>query len=149
VTIAETPSATTSAEAADSEPREQPYPEPQQSNAEKLAEWAVNSITELRWGVTVNLGDYESARLEATALVSLGQDPSSILALLQTWVSEHSPPTRNQWEDMIAQKHQLEAKLQDLNRQVRWSQEQWDAVRRFLLENNLPLPARVIDDLPF
>lgn len=43
-------------------------------------------IITVSYGKTVNLGNYESARLDATAQVESGETPEDALSKLKTWV---------------------------------------------------------------
>lgn len=149
MTTAETQSATTSVEAADSAPREQPYPEPQESNSEQLERWANENITEVHWGLTVNLGNYESARIDAEAVVALGQDASNSLALLQMWVRAHSPATRDQWDDMLHRTQRLQRELEQQELQLIAAKQAWESVRAFMDSHGLRIPEKVVEDLPF
>jgi len=149
VITAETQSATTSVEAADSEPREQPYPQPEQSNSEKIEQWANDNITEVRWGLTVNLGNYESARIDATAVVSPGENPEGTQAKLKEWVLLHSPATRDQWDEMYQQQRRFQSELATLEAQVVAAKQAWESVRAFMDSNGLRIPEKVVEDLPF
>jgi hypothetical protein len=44
-------------------------------------------IVSVRFGTTKNLGNYQSSRLDAEALVSEGESPEGVLERLKTWVS--------------------------------------------------------------
>jgi len=149
VITAETQSATTSVEAADSEPREQPYPQPEQSNSEKIEQWANDNITEVRWGLTVNLGNYESARIDAPAVVSPGENPEGTQAKLKEWVLLHSPATRDQWDEMYQQQRRFQSELATLEAQVVAAKQAWESVRAFMDSNGLRIPEKVVEDLPF
>ena len=48
-------------------------------------------ITSVRWGQTVNIGNYESVRLDVEAAVPTGGDPASTLTKLQVWSSRYLP----------------------------------------------------------
>lgn len=47
-------------------------------------------ITKITYSRTVNLGNYESARVEATAEVQDGENPNKVAAKLALWVEEQA-----------------------------------------------------------
>lgn len=149
MTTAETQSATTDAEAADNEPREQPHPEPQLSNSEKLEQWAFHNITLIRWGVTVNLGNYESARIDCEAVLTSEHNPAETLDLLKEWVTEHSPATTDQWNTLNREKRAMQLEVKQLEVQLDKLRQEWESVKRFAEKHSLALPQSVIEDLPF
>ena len=46
------------------------------------------NITSISYGITVNLGNYQSARLDLTARVNEGENPEDILEMLKDEVNE-------------------------------------------------------------
>ena len=47
-------------------------------------------ITEVSYGLTLNLGDYKSLRIDATSRVSDGEDPKLAMLELAGWVGEQA-----------------------------------------------------------
>ena len=43
-------------------------------------------ITEITYARVKNLGDYENARVEATAVIAEGEKPADIMKRLKSWV---------------------------------------------------------------
>jgi len=139
----------TTAEPADDDAFGRAPSESQPTNSERLEHWASYNLTLIRWGVTVNLGNYESARLDCEAILTAEHNPSETLALLQMWVREHAPVGRDDWQDLLALQRQQRAEVADLESKVRQAREQWETVRSFMARHDIPLPATLLDELPF
>ena len=51
-------------------------------------------ITTVSYGLTVNLGNYESARLDATATIGPNETPDEALDKLRSWVNGQASKER-------------------------------------------------------
>lgn len=51
-------------------------------------------IVEISYGVTLNLGNFESARVDATARIEDGEDPPKAFADLKEFVDEEAKGVR-------------------------------------------------------
>ena len=106
-------------------------------------------ITSVRWGVTVNLGNYESARLDVEAAVPTGGSPESTLEDLREWVTDHAPAGYQEMDrlsDVIRQRREEARETQQLAEAAEF---RWQQIKRFFEDNGLELPQRATEDLPF
>lgn len=70
-------------------------------------------ITTVRYGITKNIGNYESLRLDAEMEVSEGQDPAETLVALRLWINEQLG-TKDQLERLYAEKVRTQREIQSL-----------------------------------
>jgi len=120
----------------------------QQTAGQRVSDGALH-IHSLRWGVTVNIGNYESVRLDAEAAVPTGGNPVSTLAELQRWMDEHAPASQRDRARFAEGRQQLTKEIADLQWLAERAEDNWRKMVRFLEDNHLPVPQTMIEDLPF
>jgi hypothetical protein len=107
------------------------------------------SITLLRWGRTVNVGNYSSVRLDAEAVVGTDGSVESTLEALQNWVDVHLPIGENEYTQLISERDNLIADMETLRFQHRHARDEVQKLKRFFAVNQLDWPYPSGEDLPF
>lgn len=106
-------------------------------------------ISWVRWGRTVNVGNYESVRLDVEGVVPTGGSAESTLEQLQRWVDEYAPMTPDEWERNVDQRNRARMELADLHTRVEAARREWDGIVSFFKTNGLAIPQSAVEDLPF
>jgi hypothetical protein len=122
-----------------------PAPAPPNQRASAIE----GQITSIRWGRTVNLGNYESARLEVEAAVPTAGSPESTLEEVQRWVDEHAPMSPNEENVYIGQRNRLLNEIGELSARAEVARREWRNIEAWLSANGITLPAGHVEDLPF
>jgi hypothetical protein len=123
-----------------------PTPAQSPSRAELEAEWRITSV---RWGRTVNIGNYESVRLDVEAAVPTTGDPESTLDELQNWVSDHLPLHEQEYSEMVAKRRVLQDEVLDLQARAEAAQRQWQNIENWLTRNRIQMDWQAAQDVPF
>jgi hypothetical protein len=106
-------------------------------------------ILTVRWGVTINLGNYQSARLDAECWVDGDTGPEEALRQLQSWVAAHGPVTDAEMDTLQRSRETYSYDLRRLDDSKRELQRRLKAMHEFCDANNLTWPERLSEDLPF
>ena len=106
-------------------------------------------ITSVRWGQTVNLGNYESARLDVEAAVFMDGSAESTLEGISAWVRDHLPLSDSARSDLHYERRQQEAEMRELTEKLEAARAQWGVVKKFMEYVGIDIPPRVLEDLPF
>ena len=107
------------------------------------------SLLSVRWGQTVNTGNYSSVRLDAEAVVPMGTSAESTLEALVQWVRSQLPFSDAEVQDAVYETRALKQELADLKDRADHARRQWERILGFLQANNIPVPRPVSEDLPF
>lgn len=107
------------------------------------------SILSVRWGVTVNTGNYSSARLDAEAVVPMGGVAESTLQELQSWVAQNLPVAEyerahlaERWQAVSVERDDLATAEAEIKRRL-------NMVKAFCEANGIDFPKKYSEDLPF
>jgi hypothetical protein len=106
-------------------------------------------ISSVRWGRTVNLGNYESARLDAEAVVFTDGEAGSTLEQLMDWVDDHLPLSDAEGHRAYAERNRLKNELQVLEQRKAAAEAEWQRIATFLKKNGIPVPPHTIEEIPF
>jgi len=120
----------------------------EQSSSERLEPTSLQ-IVSVRWGRTVNTGNYSSVRLDVEAYVPTGGDPEFTLEALDRWVREHLPLSDSEESDLRYDTRRLINELADLEGKVARARGVYENIKRFSEVNGVELPATGLEDLPF
>ncbi len=123
-----------------------------QENLEKLASQSAPAgvrITSVRWGRTVNTGNFSSARLDVEAAVDMGGEPGSTLDQLRAWVDAHMPPAPEQVDKLMYERETLQNDIHSYTARRQQIEAEWKRAKDWMDKLGLTVPDRVLEDLPF
>lgn len=110
-------------------------------------------ITAVRYGVTVNLGNYESERVDIEARVEEDQPADDVLLYCRTWIDENVTGgsrfelRRKELQNEIRGLHQEHTELEGHVRQAR---QKWETIKRWMIGLGLEDHVNDIEDeIPF
>jgi hypothetical protein len=106
-------------------------------------------IRTVRWGVTVNTGNYSSVRLDAEANVPTDGTAESTLLELIKWVREQSPLSDDEIVRDEKWRRAWREEQAELNNQIAEVRRQWQRCIAFCDAVGLEIPGRLTEDLPF
>jgi hypothetical protein len=107
------------------------------------------SILSVRWGVTVNTGNFSSARLDAEAVVPMGGSAESTLRELREWVRSQSPLSDAEQNDAFYGRREADQKLRELQEKLVAAEAEWQKVLKVFDAVGLEIPRKYVEDLPF
>jgi len=119
------------------------------ANLQKPVEAEPVAITSVRWGQTVNLGNYSSARLDVEAAVGTDGNPESTLEQLRAWVAAHVPPAPEQVDKLFHERQVLEDEIRHFSDEYQRAKSRWLETKQWMDKLGLVLPPTTIEDLPF
>ncbi len=106
-------------------------------------------VIEVEWGLTINLGNYNSSRLSARASVPPGRTPEGEFRELQVWIDTLKPVSDLDSRDLAQLRREHDSDMRDLNARMETVHRRWDMCRAFCVANGLEIPGSYKDDLPF
>jgi hypothetical protein len=107
------------------------------------------SILSVRWGVTVNTGNFSSARLDAEAVVPMGGSAESTLQELREWVRSQSPLSDAEQNDAFYGRREADQQLLELQEKLVAAEAEWQKVLKVFDAVGLEIPRKYVEDLPF
>ncbi len=123
------------------------------TDQELTAEWTRRgsgpAVTSVRWGLTVPLGNFSSARLDAEALVVTGSTAESTLQELKEWVAAQSPLSEHEANRLLDRRRQLVEEVAELFERSDRARRDWQKIEAWYKRLELPIPEKFVEDLPF
>ncbi len=104
-------------------------------------------VIEVEWGLTINLGNYNSSWLSARASVPEGRTPEGVLADLRVWIDTESPVSDLNSVALVRQRREYDSEMADLNSRMARVRRRWEMCIAFCQANGLQVPLK--EDPPF
>jgi hypothetical protein len=149
VTTAENQNETTTAERVSDDDVQAALLVVAKARPDQLATMLDTHVKSVRWGRTVNTGNYSSARLDVEADVPTVGDPESTLRLLQSWVDQHLPLHDSEIQHLLTRTSELRLEERRLLDQVDNARAHWKRIEAFMERVGLEIPSPTLEDLPF
>lgn len=107
------------------------------------------STLKVRWGLTVPLGNYSSARLDVEAAVPMDGSAESTLEELKEWVRSQSPFSEQRVREMFIERDRLDQDLRLLHENLVVAQQEYERFRTAFKHMGLEPGLPPKEDLPF
>jgi hypothetical protein len=105
-------------------------------------------VSEVEYGFTKNLGNYQSARLAVRLTVSTSDDPDQVLQQAKAWIDSHLPVTWDEYQERREEYERYARETEAMKLNVESLRKQYAKLRGTLAKLAPSLPEE-LEDLPF
>jgi len=106
-------------------------------------------IQSVKWGVTVNTGNYSSVRVDAEASVFTASSAESTLQELRDWVLSQSPLNEYDREALVDRTNRLRQEVQVWEQKAADAEHEWEKMRKAFKTLGIEPGLPSLEDLPF
>ena len=103
----------------------------------------------VRYGVTVNTGNYSSVRVDAEVAVPTGSSAESTLQELREWVLSQSPLNEYDREALLDRTNRLRQEVRAWEDKAADAQREWEKMRKAFKTLGIEPGLPSVEDLPF